>query len=60
MDLLKFYMRHACYQKFGVSWRSVGEARKSIYVTQHDLESQYFLKKIDSRFSEMIGERLEP
>ena len=61
MDLLKFYVRHACYLKFGVSWSSVGEAKKSIYVTKCDLENTvFFEKKNDSCFSEMIGESLAP
>ena len=34
---MKFYIRHACYLKCGVSWSSVGEATKSIYMTQNDL-----------------------
>ena len=45
MDLLKFYMRHTCYLKFGVSWSSVGEAKKSIYMTQSDLENTVLLEK---------------
>ena len=60
MDLLKFYISHACYPKFGVSWSSVGEATKSIYMTQSDLENTVVLEKIDSRFSEMIGESFKP
>ena len=60
MGLLKFYMRHTCYLKFGVSWSSVGEATKSIYMTQSDLENTVLLEKIDSRFSEMIGQSLKP
>ena len=45
MDLLKFYIRHACYLKCGVSWSSVGEATKSIYMTQSDLENTVLLEK---------------
>ena len=39
MDVLKFYMRHTWYLKFGVSWSSVGEAKNSIYMTQSGLKN---------------------
>ena len=56
-------MRHACYLKGGVAWRSVGEAKKPICVTQSDLENNVLFGKenenSDYRFSEMIGESIE-
>ena len=58
MDLLKFYIRHACYLKFGVSWSSVGEATKSIYMTQSDLENTVLLEK--NRFSLQRKHRPKP
>ena len=45
MDSLKFYMRHACDLKFGVSWSSVGEATKSIYTTQSGFETTFGFEK---------------
>ena len=42
---MKFYIRHACYLKCGVSWSSLGEATKSIYMTQNDLENTVLLEK---------------
>ena len=45
MDLLKFYMRHTCYLKFGVSWSSVGEAKFSIYMTQSGLKNTLYFEK---------------
>ena len=42
---MKFYIRHACYLKCGVCWSSVGEATKSIYVTQSDLEITVLFEK---------------
>ena len=45
MDLMKFYIRHACYLKCGVSWSALGEATKSIYMTQNDLKNTVLLEK---------------
>ena len=42
---MKFYIRHACYLKCGVSWSALGEATKSIYMTQSDLENTVLLEK---------------
>ena len=55
---MKFYIRHACYLKFGVSWSSVGEATKSIYMTQSDLENTVLLEK--KRFSLQRNDRRKP
>ena len=42
-------MHHTCYLKFGVSWSSVEEANKSIYMTQSGLKNiVQFRKEIDS------------
>ena len=54
-ELLEFYMRHACDLKFGVSWSSVGEATKSIYMIQSDLENTVLLGK--NRFSLQRNDR---
>ena len=45
MDLLKFYMRHTCYLKFGVCWSYVREAKNSIRMTQSGLENTVHFEK---------------
>ena len=58
MDLLKFYMRHTCYLKFGVSWSSVGEANNSIYMTQSGLKNTVLFE--ENRFSLQRNDRRKP
>ena len=55
---MKFYIRHACYLKCGVSWSALGEATKSIYMTQNDLENTVLLEK--NRFSLQRNDRPKP
>ena len=58
MGLLKFYMRHTCYLKFGVSWSSIGEDKTCIYIPQSDLENTVHSEK--NRFSLQRNDRRKP
>ena len=58
MELSKFYIRHACYLKFGVSWSSVGEAKNSIYMTQSGLKNTERLE--NNRFLLQRNDRRKP